>query len=135
MIQKKNGTPNKYSNNRPPEWSPSDKQCLKPPERRVKQIWKIHRCFCPSFHCEKTTQHYEIKRMSSSKEAVTEDKTCRKLNKEAAGFLRTMDCPPHSPDLNITECVRDDLDHEMQKVEPCSRTDFWSVEKYHCRFL
>ena len=73
---RENGTPNNRARpGRRPKLSPSDKQYLKYLVFIFHSFFrseKIYRCFCPSFHCEKTNQHYESERRCSCQEAVTE---------------------------------------------------------------
>ena len=83
------------------------------------------------FRCEKTTQYNsESERMCSCQEAQTDkNKKICKSNKEAAGVLRRMNWPRKSPDLNITECVWNYVDHKKQKMQPTSETKLWRCEK------
>ena len=42
---------------------------------------KIHRRSCPSFHCERTTQHYESERMCSWHKDITDERKQTKKKK------------------------------------------------------
>ena len=95
---RENGTLKNYARpGRPPKLSPSDKSKAFIFEREEKiklhsyfRSEKVHRCFCPSFHFEKTTQHYQSERMCRCQEEETEKKDISKSNKEAS-FQQTVD--------------------------------------------